>query len=147
MQHDERWHDGWLAAATVRRWVAAREFVTLLLVAALAGGVFAFIEIADAVREEETRARRGDPPAMRRPGIRPIRSARLIEEADATSPLGGVTIIGLVTMAVAATFGPSASGGLRRPARGPPGALLFALKRGFDRPRRSPHETTARRAS
>ncbi|HSD21618.1 MAG TPA: phosphatase PAP2 family protein [Anaeromyxobacter sp.] len=156
MRHEERWHERLgSAAATVRRWVAARELVTLLLVAALAGGVFAFIEIADAVREEETRALdEAILLAMRRPGdpSDPIGPPWIEEVGRDLTALGGVTIIGLVTAAVAATLWLV---GQRRSAMllvfaVVSGALLsFALKRGFDRPRPAlvPHETTVYTAS
>jgi undecaprenyl-diphosphatase len=156
MRHEERWHERLgSAAATVRRWVAARELVTLLLVAALAGGVFAFIEIADAVREEETRALdEAILLAMRRPGdpSDPLGPPWVEEVGRDLTSLGGVTIIGLVTVAVAATLW------LVRQRRSAAllvfavlsGAILsFALKRGFDRPRPAlvPHETTVYTAS
>ena len=156
MQHGAGWHERLgVAAATVRRWIASRELVTLLLVAALAGGVFAFIEIADAVREEETRALdEAILLAMRRPGdpSDPIGPPWIEEVGRDLTALGGVTIIGLVTAAVAATLWLV---GQRRSAvllvfAVVSGALLsFALKRGFDRPRPAlvPHETTVYTAS
>jgi undecaprenyl-diphosphatase len=156
MQHDARWHDRLgVAAATVRRWIAARELGTLRLVAALAGGVFAFIEIADAVREEETRALdEAILLAMRRPGdpSDPIGPPWIEEVGRDLTSLGGVAIIGLVTAAVAATLwlvGQRRSAALLVFAVVSGALLSFALKRGFDRPRPTlvPHETTVYTAS
>jgi undecaprenyl-diphosphatase len=129
--------------------------VTLLLVAALAGGLFAFIEIADAVREEETRALdEAILLAMRRPGdpSDPIGPPWIEEVGRDLTSLGGVAIIGLVTAAVAATLwlvGQRRSAALLVFAVVSGALLSFALKRGFDRPRPTlvPHETTVYTAS
>jgi undecaprenyl-diphosphatase len=156
MWQGARWNERvGTAAGTIRRWIAARELRTLLLVAALAGGVFAFLEIAEAVREDETRALdEAILLAMRRPGdpADPLGPAWVEEFGRDLTALGGVPIVGLVTTAVAATLW------LLRQRRSATllvlavlsGALLsFALKRGFDRPRPAlvPHETTVYTAS
>ncbi len=150
MERGARWHERLgAAAANVHRWLRARELVTLLLVAALAGGVLTFVEIAEAVREDETRAI--DEKillAMREPGdpADPL-GPRWVEETgrDLTA-LGGVPIISLVTTAVAATLwlaGRRRSAALLAVAVAGGAILSFALKRGFDRPRPElvPHGT------
>jgi undecaprenyl-diphosphatase len=117
--------------------------------------VFAFLEIANAVREEEVRALdEAILLAMRRPGdpSDPI-GPRWVEEVarDLTS-LGGVAIIGLVTAAVAGTLslvGQRRSAGLLVFAVVSGAVLSLALKRGYDRPRPAlvPHATSVYTAS
>lgn len=156
MGNGARWQEQLsTTAGTIRRWIASRELRTLLLVAALAGGVFAFLEIAEAVREDETRALdEAILLSMRRPGdpADPVGPEWVEELGRDLTALGGVPIIGLVTAAVAATLW------LLRQRRSATllvlavlsGALLsFALKRGFDRPRPAlvPHETFVYTAS
>lgn len=154
--HRARWHHRLgAAAATLRRWIAARELRTLALVAALAGGVFAFVEIAEAVREDETRGMdESILLAMRTPGdpADPVGPDWVEEMGRDLTALGGVTIIGLVVTAVAATLwlvGQRRSATLLVVAVVTGALLSFALKRGFDRPRPAlvPHETIVYTAS
>jgi undecaprenyl-diphosphatase len=154
--HGPRWYARLGAATgTVRRWIAARELRTLVLVAALAGGVFAFLEIAEAVGEDETRALdEAILLAMRNPSdpADPVGPPWAEEMARDLTALGGVTLIGCVVAAVAATLwlvGQRRSATLLVFAVVSGALLSLALKRGFDRPRPSlvPHETTVYTAS
>jgi undecaprenyl-diphosphatase len=88
----------------LRRWVAARELVTMAIVAVLAAGVWTFVEVADAVREEETRG--FDEKillAMRNPADRsdPVGPPWVEETGRDLTALGGVTVLALFTFATA----------------------------------------------
>ena len=142
MQAGKESSRAWLdLGAAVRRWLGSRELTTLLLVAALASGVWIFVALADAVHEDELR--RVDEAvllAMREPGDHadPV-GPRWVEQMgrDVTA-LGGTTVLTLVTAGVAgylwldgkrralALLLASVLGGW---------ALSAALKLGFARPR------------
>jgi undecaprenyl-diphosphatase len=142
MQAGKESSRAWLeVGGAVRRWLGSRELTTLLLVAALAGGVWVFVALADAVHEDELR--RVDEAvllAMREPGDHadPL-GPRWVEQMgrDVTA-LGGTTVLTLVTAGVAGYLWldgkrralllllASVLGGW---------ALSSALKLGFARPR------------
>jgi undecaprenyl-diphosphatase len=95
----------WSAAGgALRRWLGARELVTLALVAVLAGGVWAFLELADAVAEGELRrVDEGILLAMRNPADRsdPLGPRWFEEVGRDFTALGGVAVLTLFTLAAA----------------------------------------------
>lgn len=128
-------------ALLLRRWLAARELVTLVLVALFAGGIWAFFAIADAVAEDELRSfDEGILLAMRNPLDRsdPLGPRWFEEMGRDFTALGGVAVLTLFTLAVAGYLWiarrrralvlllASVCGGW---------LLSMLLKRGFDRPR------------
>jgi undecaprenyl-diphosphatase len=97
MTHRELW-------SLLHRWLAARELVTMTLLAAAAGGLWLFLEVAEAVQEQSIRA--FDEKvllSMRTPGdpADPL-GPRWVEEMgrDLTA-LGGVAVVTLLTVAAA----------------------------------------------
>jgi undecaprenyl-diphosphatase len=143
------------AWAFVLRLLRARELATMLLVAVAAGGLWAFLELADAIADEQLRALDESVLlAMREPSdpTDPV-GPRWVEEMgrDFTA-LGGNAILTLVSLAVALFLWMA-----RRPRSV---ALLLVtvvggqvlsllLKRGFARPRPDlvPHESFVYTAS
>jgi undecaprenyl-diphosphatase len=142
----ERDHAAWrrkaLAAGDVlRRWLAARELLTLALLAIGAGGVWVFLELADAVVAGELhRIDEGLLLAMRDPADRsdPVGPRWFEEMGRDFTALGGSALLTLFTLAVAGYLW------LARKHRAVAfllvavvgGQLLsFLLKRGFARPR------------
>jgi undecaprenyl-diphosphatase len=150
--------DPWRARfdlGAARRWLAARELVTLLLVASVAGGLWTFLALADAVGEDELR--RIDEAvllALRDPAdpSEPLGPRWAEQMGRDVTALGGVTVLTLVTAAVAGYLWlarkyralvlllASILGGW---------ALSAALKLGFARPRPDlvPHGTYVYTAS
>jgi len=136
------WRDGatrW--RALLRRWLSARELVAMALVAVVAGGLWLFVEVAGAVRDDEVRSiDEAVLLAMREPGDRSDpRGPRWVEEVgrDLTA-LGGVAVVTLLSVAAGGflwltgrrrdvwLLGVAILGGQ---------ALSLGLKHGFDRPR------------
>jgi undecaprenyl-diphosphatase len=149
----ERHH--WWTAAGVGRLRGARELVTLALVAVVAGGLWTFLEVADAVTEGDVRAfDRAVLLAMREPAdpADPL-GPRWVEEMgrDLTA-LGGVAVLTLVSVAASLFLWMA-----RRPravalllvAFVGGQALSLLLKRGYARPRPDlvPHESFVYTAS
>jgi undecaprenyl-diphosphatase len=129
------------AVRVLYRWVAARELMTMLLLAAVAGGLWVFAAIADAVVEGEYRAvDEAILLAMREPADRsdPIGPPWVEEVGRDLTALGGVTVLSLLTAAAGGFLWLS---GRRRSVAVVLVAVLggqllsFALKRGFARPR------------
>jgi undecaprenyl-diphosphatase len=129
------WH------AVLRRWLAARELVTMALVAVVAGGLWIFVEVASAVREDSVRALdEAVLLAMRNPTDHadPL-GPRWVEEfgRDLTA-LGGVAVVTLLTVASAGFLwmtGRRHEVGLLAAAFLGGQLLSFSLKRVFERPR------------
>jgi undecaprenyl-diphosphatase len=145
----------WWGPAGLGRLLRARELVTLALVAVVAGGVWAFLEVAEAVSEGEVRAFDSAVLlAMREPAdpADPL-GPRWVEEMgrDLTA-LGGVAVLTLVSGAAALFLWMA-----RRPravalllvAFAGGQALSLLLKRGYARPRPDlvPHESFVYTAS
>jgi undecaprenyl-diphosphatase len=129
------------ARRVLQRWLAARELATLALLALLAGGLWTFLEIADAVREDESRALDERVLlAMREPGDRgdPLGPQWFEEMGRDVTALGGTTLVAGATLA---TAGFLALAGRRRALAlllvtvGGGQVLSVALKQGFARPR------------
>lgn len=131
------------AGSRIRRRLAGLELGTVVVLGLVAGALFAFIRIADEVREGETH--RFDEwllLALRQPGdpAEPIGPAWLKQVMTDLTAMGGVTVLTLLTLAVviylllerkrgAAVLVAASIGG---------GTLLsVVLKNGFDRPRPS----------
>jgi undecaprenyl-diphosphatase len=125
----------------LRRWLAARELVTMALLALSAGGLWLFLEVAEAVREQSVRALDEQVLlAMRTPGdpADPV-GPRWVEEIgrDLTA-LGGVAVVTLLTVAAAGFLwlvGRRRDVALLAAAVVGGQLLSFALKRGYARPR------------
>jgi undecaprenyl-diphosphatase len=81
-------------------WLGGHELGILILVFAIAGGVWAFATLASDVKEGETYGfDRRILLAMRRPGdLAPIGSPAFQEAVRDVSALGGTTVLGLVTV-------------------------------------------------
>jgi undecaprenyl-diphosphatase len=129
------------AHARLARLLRARELVTLTLVAVVAGGLWVFVELSQAIGEDDVRALdRAVLLSLREPGdpADPL-GPRWVEEMgrDLTA-LGGVAVLGLVSAAAALFLWMA-----RRPrsvalllvAFAGGQALSLALKHGFSRPR------------
>lgn len=86
-------------------WLGGHELGILVLLLAIAGGVWAFVALASEVKEGETSAfDRRILLSMRRPGdLAPIGSPAVQEAARDITALGGVSVLGLVTV-IAAGF-------------------------------------------
>jgi undecaprenyl-diphosphatase len=82
------------------RWLGSHELGILLALFGIAGGVWIFAAIATEVKEGDTRGfDREVLLAMRRPGdLAPIGSPGVQEAARDVTALGGVTILGLLTV-------------------------------------------------
>lgn len=137
------------ARGVLRRWLAARELATLALLALLAGGLWTFVEIADAVLEDEARALDERVLlALRDPGDRgdPLGPRWFEEMGRDVTALGGTTLLAGATLTAAGFL---ALAGRRRALAllvvtvGGGQLLSVALKQGFGRPRPElvPHET------
>lgn len=146
---------GWGAGSALRRLLRARELVTMALVAVVAGGLWVFLEVAEAVTDDEVRALdQSVLLAMREPSdpADPL-GPRWVEEMgrDLTA-LGGVAVLTLVSAAAALFLWMA-----RRPrsvalllvAFAGGQALSLLLKRGYARPRPDlvPHESFVYTAS
>lgn len=144
-----------MAGSLPRRLLGARELVTMALVAVVAGGLWVFLEVAEAVSDDEVRALdRSVLLAMREPSdpADPL-GPRWVEEMgrDLTA-LGGVAVVTLVSVAAALFLWMA-----RRPrslalllvAVAGGQLLSLLLKRGFARPRPDlvPHESFVYTAS
>jgi undecaprenyl-diphosphatase len=139
----------------VYRWLAARELATMLLLAALAGGLWVFAEVAEAVLEGHSRAL--DEAlllAMRSPADRadPLGPEWVEEIGRDLTALGGMTVLSLLTAAAAGYLWLSQrrlTTWLVLLAVGGGQLLSLALKRGFSRPRPDlvPHEAVVYTAS
>jgi len=125
----------------LRRWLAARELVTMALLAVAAGGIWLFLEVADAVRDGEVRALDETVLlAMRTPGdpADPLGPRWLEEVGRDLTALGGIAVLTLLTTAAAGFLWLA---GRRRDVvlllvSVAGGQLLsLAVKRGFHRPR------------
>ena len=81
-------------------WLGRHEFGTLLAVGGLAAGVWMFAELADEVMEGGTqKLDRTLLLALRRPGdLQPIGSPAVQDAARDVTALGGVTVLGLLTV-------------------------------------------------
>jgi undecaprenyl-diphosphatase len=82
------------------RWLGGHELAILLALFAIAAGVWAFAKLATEVKEGETRGfDRELLLAMRRPGdLAPLGSRAFQEAARDVTALGGVTVLGLLTV-------------------------------------------------
>lgn len=92
------------AGASLRRLLRARELVTIALLGVVAGGLWAFAEVADDVVEGDARAfDRAVLLAMRTPGdpADPIGPGWLEEVGRDLTALGGVAVLTLVSVAAA----------------------------------------------
>lgn len=129
------------AGSALRRLLRARELVTMALVAVVAGGLWTFVEVAEAFAEEQVRALdEAVLLAMREPGdpADPLGPRWVEETARDLTALGSTVILALVSTAAAlflwmarrprhvALLVVSVAGGQ---------LLTLALKRGFARPR------------
>lgn len=135
--------------------IARRELTSLVVLLLLASSVWAFVEIADAVIEEEARSvdtaimlslRSPDDPAD------PLGPPRLEEIVRDFTALGSGAVLTLVTLAVAGFLAlqrRTRSMVLLLVATGAGAMLSSLLKLGFDRPRPElvPHETLVYSAS
>jgi undecaprenyl-diphosphatase len=143
------------AWTSLRRLLRARELVTMVLVAVAAGGLWAFLELADAIADEELRAiDESVLLAMREPSDHsdPVGPRWLEEMGRDFTALGGNGILSLVSVAAALFLWMA-----RRPRSVALLAVAFAggqlltmlLKRGFARPRPDlvPHEAFVYTAS
>jgi undecaprenyl-diphosphatase len=145
----------WRAGSFLKRLLRARELVTMALVAVVAGGLWVFLEVAEAVTDEEVRALdRSVLLAMREPSdpADPL-GPRWVEEMgrDLTA-LGGTAVVTLVSVAAALFLWMA-----RRPrsvalllvAIAGGQILSLLLKRGYARPRPDlvPHESFVYTAS
>lgn len=125
----------------LRRWLAARELVTMALLAVLAAGVWSFVELAEAVRDEEIRELdERIMLSMRNPADRsdPLGPPWVEETGRDLTALGGVTVLSLFVLATAGYLllerRPRALAFLLAAVVG--GQLLSStLKHGFARPR------------
>jgi undecaprenyl-diphosphatase len=127
--------------ALVRRWLSARELVTMTLIAVVAGGLWVFVVVAGAIGDGDVRALdEAVLLAMRTPGDHADpRGPRWVEEVgrDLTA-LGGVTLVTLLSAAAAGFLWLT---GRRRAVWHLAVAVLggqllsLSLKHGFDRPR------------
>lgn len=136
------------AGALLRRFLRARELVTMALLAVVAGGLFTFVEVAEAVADEEVHALdQALLLAMREPTDRsdPVGPKWVEEMGRDFTALGGVPVLTLVSLAAALFLWMS----------GRPRSVLLVfvavaggqllsslLKRGYGRPRPDlvPHE-------
>jgi undecaprenyl-diphosphatase len=143
------------AGELLRRFLRARELVTMALLAVVAGGLWVFVEVAEAVRNEDVRALdRTVLLAMREPAdpADPL-GPRWVEEMgrDFTA-LGGIAVLTLVSAAAALFLwmsGRPRSVALLVVAIAGGQLLSLILKRGFGRPRPDlvPHESFVYTAS
>jgi undecaprenyl-diphosphatase len=143
------------AGALRHRLLRARELVTMSLLAVAAGGLWLFLEVAEAVREEDFRdLDRAVLLAMREPGdpADPV-GPRWVEEMgrDFTA-LGGIAVLTLFSIAAALFLwmsGRPRSVLLVVAAVAGGQILSLLLKRGYDRPRPDlvPHESFVYTAS
>lgn len=125
----------------LRRWLRARELVTLALLAVIAGGLWLFAEVAGAVTEGDVHAL--DERillALRAPSspADPLGPRWIQEMGRDLTALGGVAVVTLVTLAAAGYLWLSRrrrSMGFLIVAVGGGQLLSLALKRWFDRPR------------
>lgn len=92
------------SAGSLRRLLRARELVTVALVAVVAGGLWIFLEVAEAVREEEVRTvDRAVLLAVRDPAdpAEPLGPRWLEEMGRDLTALGGTAVLTLVSAAAA----------------------------------------------
>lgn len=139
----------------IARWSERVEFWTLAAIACVAGGVWAFIEVADEVIEGETHA--VDTRlllALRNPNdfSDPIGPGWVEELGRDLTGLGGVGVLTILTLSVAGYLrlsGKAKAMWLVLSAIGSGLLVSTALKRGFDRPRPElvPHESVVYTAS
>lgn len=141
--------------ARLKRRLGRQELALLLGLIALFGGAWGFIELAEAVAEQETRAldqavllalRTGQDPAD------PLGPPWMEELARDLTALGSVGVLGLITVGTLAYLllaGRAAAAAFTATAIGGGWLLMHALKFGYARPRPAlvPHETVVYTAS